>query len=405
MIKPNTTTLIYDRDVSGHHLDYLQFLVEYLVEAPASVRPFFVFVLNPEAQKRFAPYELMLRFHYLADSQVNSFETQQSVLKRAAAEFDLLTKLASHYQAKRLFFMHLDAFQIELGKAQHWNRGIETAGILFLPFRKQYENGTTTASRLKRAVRGLRKYQQVKWMLQNPNLKEVFFLNDQDGVTQYNERFGGFFAYLPDPIDQNLTVEASVETLKIKYQVPNERLIFLIYGHLSARKNIPNIMASLGGFSKERRSKISILVCGEPEKGYEQTLHASIDEAKKLHPEVAIVTHFQFFDPVLTNEVFKLADVVLVPYIHFFSSSNILGLAAKYHKPLIASKLGIMGQLVQQYQLGQIINPESQAEIKQAMEAHLNNTAPTINGRSYLEAHSNAVFCQKILKIEGIAHH
>jgi len=393
------TTLIYDKDVSGHHLDYLQFLIEYLSKMPASVRAFFVFVLNEAAESHFEQYAPLLRFHYMAPSQIAFFDNQPTVLKRAAVEFKYMRHLGQQYQAKRLFFMHIDAFQLELGKAQYWHTGVKIAGILFLPFRKQYEDGTTPLAWLKRALRGQRKHGQVAWMLANPELEHIFFLNDQEGVAQYNQRFGERFAYLPDPIDQNLTIDQPVEALKLAYGVPPARTVFLIYGHLSARKNMPNIMAALGQLPAHQRAKTCALICGEPEKGYENTLHAAIEAAKQQCPEVVFVTHYRFFDPVATNEVFKLTNVVLVPYIDFFSSSNILGLAAKYHKPLIASKLGVMGRLVKQYQLGQTVNPASKTEIGQAIEAHLANTAPTIDGTAYLKAHTTAVFCQKILNL------
>ena len=397
---PLVTTLIYDKDVSGHHLDYLQFLIEYLSEMPASVRAFFVFVLNEAAQRRFEKYGPLLRFHYMPPSQVVFFDNQPTVIKRAAAEFGYLSQLVGQYQAKRLFFMHIDAFQLELGKAQNWHTGVKIAGILFLPFRKQYEDGTTPLAWLKRTLRGQRKYGQVAWMLANPELERIFFLNDQEGVVQYNQRFGARFAYLPDPIDQNLIIEQPVEALKLAFYMPPARTVFLIYGHLSARKNIPNIMASLGELAADQRAKMCVLVCGDPEDGYENTLYQAIENAKRQYPEIAFVTHYRFFDPVATNEVLKITDVVLVPYIDFFSSSNILGLAAKYNKPLVASKLGVMGRLVNQYQLGQTVNPASKSEIGQAIEAHLENKDPKIDGRAYLEAHATSVFCQKILNID-----
>ncbi len=390
-------TLIYDRDISGHHLDYLQFLVEYLKKMPSAVRQQFVFVLHEGARVRFQADEGLIQFQYIPSEQLETFLSYKSVLRRAAVEMDYLSKLIYEYDAKRLIFMHIDAFQYEVGRTAIRRLGVRFSGLLFLPFRKQYEDGSTLRARLKREWRGWRKGWQIRWMLRNPQLERIFFLNDKQGVREYNQRFGDRFEHLPDPIEVGQKTLVPVEELKTKYGVEDERRVFLIYGHLSSRKNVPNILAALKRIEPKQRQDICILICGEPEKGYESTLYTTIGEAEKKYPEVRFVKHFRFFGPADTNEVFKVADIVLVPYINFFSSSNILGLAAKYSKPLIAANLGVMEGLVNHYKLGVTVAPHRPEAIAQAMNMYLNQNQIVIDGRQYLQDHSAEVFCQKLL--------
>ncbi|AEI47990.1 glycosyltransferase [Runella slithyformis] len=390
-------TLIYDRDISGHHLDYLQFLVEYLKNTPEEVRSRFVFVVHEGARERFQKEESLIRFHYIDSGQLAAFSALTSVLQRATAEMRYLVTLVQQYEVERLIFMHIDAFQYELGKRSTSRLGVKFSGLLFLPFRKYYESGTTLKDKIRREWRGWRKGWQMRWMLRNPRLERIFFLNDRQGVEEYNARFGPRFEHLPDPIDLRQRASAPVEELRSLYGIPAGRTVFLIYGHLSSRKNIPNILAALQLLNSKQRSRLCLLICGEPEKGYESTLFASIHEAQKKYPELGFSNHFQFFNPAATNEVFKIADIVLVPYIHFFSSSNILGLAAKYGKPLIASKLGVMGALVNQYQLGITVAPNSPEAIANAMSDYLSQKEPWIDGSGYLKDYRSEVFCQKLL--------
>jgi glycosyltransferase involved in cell wall biosynthesis len=390
-------TLIYDRDISGHHLDYLQFLVEYLKKKPSVVREQFVFVLHEGARARFQADEDLIQFRYIPSDQLELFLSYKNVLRRAAVEMSYLSKLIREYDAKRLIFMHIDAFQYEVGRTAIRRLGVRFSGLLFLPFRKHYEDGSTPRARLKREWRGWRKGWQIRWMLRNPQLERVFFLNDKQGVKEYNQRFGDRFEHLPDPVEVGQMTLVPVEELKTKYGVEGERRVFLIYGHLSARKNVPNILAALKRIELKQRQGICILICGEPEKGYESTLHMAIGEAEKKYPEVRFAKHFRFFGPVDTNEVFKVADIVLVPYINFFSSSNILGLAAKYSKPLIAANLGVMEGLVNQYKLGVTVAPHRPEAIAEAMNVYLNQNQTVIDGRQYLQDHSAEVFCQKLL--------
>jgi glycosyltransferase involved in cell wall biosynthesis len=390
-------TLIYDRDISGHHLDYLQFLVEYLKNMPIEVRQQFVFVLHEGARGRFKEDDLLIQFQYIASEQLEKFLAHTSVLRRAAAEMSYLTQLIKEYDAKRLIFMHIDAFQYEVGRSAIRRLGVKLSGLLFLPFREDYEDGSTLKAKARRALRGWRKGWQIRWMLRNPQLEQIFFLNDKQGVKEYNQRFGNRFEHLPDPVEVGQMTTISVEDLKIKYGVESQRRVFLIYGHLSSRKNVPNILSALKRIDPKQRQRICLLICGEPEKGYETTLFAVIEEAEKKYPEVSIVKHFKFFDPTITNEVFRIADVVLVPYINFFSSSNILGLAAKYSKPLIAANLGVMEGLVNQYKLGVTVSPHRSEAIAEAMSMYLNQNQVAIDGKFYLQDHSAAMFCQKLL--------
>lgn len=390
-------TLIYDRDISGHHLDYLQFLVEYLKKKPAEIRQQFVFILNEGAKYRFEKYEETIIIRYIQSQELDKILSYTRVIERAAVEMRYLKKIIHEYETKKVIFMHIDAFQYELGRAEIRDLGVKFSGLLFLPFRKEYEGGQTLKAKLRREWRGLRKGLQIRWMLRNSNLERIFFLNDKQGAQAYNERYGNRFAHLPDPIEIGTFAGDSMEDIKEKYRVKTNKSVLLIYGHLSARKNIPNILAALKKIEPIKRQNLAFLICGEPEKGYEKTLFSSIEEAEKKYPEIDFVTHFRFFGPANTNEVFKIADIVLVPYINFFSSSNILGLAAKYGKPVIASNLGVMEGLVTHYQLGITVAPHHTEEIAAAMVFYLNQKDILIDGSRYLEDHSAEVFCEKLL--------
>ena len=389
-------TLVFDKEVSGHHLDYVQFLVEFLKTKNEKIRNSYVFVLNEAAALRFKKDEPLVRFHYLSDHWVTQ-NAALPVLKKAELDLTLLRDLAVQYKAQRLLLMQIDAYQFELGRVLLENAGFKVWGILFAPFHRQYEDGSTPVKWLKLLLRAGRKMGQMTWLLRNPNVEKLFFLNHKAAVQTHKNYFGERFEYLPDPINNGIVIDESVETLKEKYKIPQNRRVLLIYGHLSPRKNIPNIMASLAYLSAEQKSQICIFVCGEAEEGYEQVLKTAIETAEKTQSKVAFVKNFHFFDAQSTHEVIKLSDVVLVPYLHFFSSSNILGLAAKYDKPLISTQLGIMGELVRQYQLGVGVDAANCQDIAAAIGQGLQDKFLAIDGSNYLRDHATEVFCQKLL--------
>ena len=382
--------------MSGHHLDYIEFLVEFLQTKDPKTRNSYIFVLPEAAAPRFKKSEALLRFHYVASQQFTQ-NAGQSLLKKTALDLAFLGQLATHYKAQRLLLMQIDAYQFELGRVWVENTGLKVWGILFAPFHGPYEDGSSWAKWLKLTLRGCRKMGQMSWLLRNPNVEKLFFLNHRAAVQTHKTYFGNRFDYLPDPINDGIVVAETIETLRIKYRIPQNRRVLLIYGHLSPRKNIPNIMASLAYLSAEQKSQICIFVCGEAEEGYEQVLKTAIETAEKTQSKVAFVKNFHVFDAQSTHEVIKLSDVVLVPYLHFFSSSNILGLAAKYNKPLISTQLGIMGELMRQYELGVGVNPADVENIAEAIGNGLQKKFSGIDGSNYLRDHAAEAFCQKLL--------
>jgi glycosyltransferase involved in cell wall biosynthesis len=397
MNRPNPKTLIYDRDISGHHLDYLQFLIDYLLALPLSIRQNYVFVLNQEAAYRFAYAQSKIDFHWLSTDWITHVSGIDGTIATAKFEIQFLQQLSMSYQANRLVMMHLDAFQLELGY-NYLNTGLQIDGILFLPFRKTDTIPDGYKARLAHWLRGTRKALQIEWLLKNPSVGNIFLLNDQTSVDSYNEDFGQNFVYLPDPIDLQNNATAATEILKNRYQIPAQKLVLLIYGNLSPRKNIPHILQSLERLSPEEQAKIVLLLAGEPEKGYEDTLYRALDTVKKQCPAVSFVEHFHFFDPKATNNIFSLTDLVLVPYINFFNSSNVVGLAAKYNKPLIAPNVGVMYELVSKYQLGLCTDPNSADDIASAIQ-HFLQFSIKIDGLRYCNDHSSATFCQKLLQL------
>ena len=110
------TTLIYDPDASGHHLDYLTFLVEFLLNQSERVQKKYVFVLNYESKERFFYAENELKFHYLDSEILTHFNSQQSIIWKAKVQFNTLESLSKTYNANRILFMFVDYMQLEIGR-------------------------------------------------------------------------------------------------------------------------------------------------------------------------------------------------------------------------------------------------------------------------------------------------
>ncbi len=392
-------TLIYDRDANGHHLDYLGFLINFLLTQPAETRANYLFVVNHAAKERFDYALNDIHFYFLSEEYIRTSDAQRNILTRAAFEFEFLENLADQYGINHIVFMFLDIFQVEIGKRTRIQNSIKLSGILFIPFRGQYEDNSSWKRRLKTKLKGFRKFLQMRWLLQNKNVETIFILNDRKCVEEFNSKFGRRFKLLPDPIDTQVSTNATRQELIKKYDIPAHKKLLLIYGMLSPKKNIENILAALAHLGKDERQNLCLLFAGEVEAYYQEHLVRIIAEAELCFPEMSFIKHSYFFNPVATDEIFMVSDLILVPYINFFNSSNVIGLSAKHNKPLIASKYGVMADLVKEYKLGALTDPNSPAEIATKIKEQLCQKTYKSQAQKYLTDFSAQVFIKELLMI------
>lgn len=363
----------------------------------------YVFAVHEASRTRFKEYEAHLKFHYLPAAEIDVFSKEPSVIRRASAEMHYMLGIAALLGAKQVLIMQLEPFQLEISRWWVRRSGVQFSGILFFPFCREFESGATWKDSLRREFRGLRKTLQTYWMLQNPNLKTVYFLNDPEAVATYNQRFGSRFRYLPDPIQQVAPPDDSVASVKKRLGVPEDKFVCLIYGHLSPRKNIPNILKSLAFLPESVRSRMCLLIAGEVEPGYEAVISPALREAGEAYPELTIVNMFEFVGPERTGELFVCSDTILIPYLNFYGSSNIIGLAAKYGKPLVGSSLGLIGKLIGHYRLGVRVAPDKPAAIAEGILdcLHAGSLDPQ-NAEAYLKQHTTEQFSQALLMPERV---
>jgi glycosyltransferase involved in cell wall biosynthesis len=393
-------TLIYDRDVSGHHLDFLQFLITYLEGQPVAIRQQYIFAVNPAARHRFETNEQKIDFRYLSQTKIDEFESENNTLKRATSELKHLEELAERHGTKKIILMHLDAFQYELGKSYWQQSPLRFSGILFLPFRSEYEPSDSLILWLKRELKGLRKSLQMRWLLQNKNVEELFILNDSKAVSEYNTKYDNRFLFVPDPAP-NFAPDGelqSIESIKIKYKINPKKKILLIFGNISTRKNIRNILSALVLLSESEQDQILLLICGEPDLDYGQTLANLLVSMAESLSRISIVTNFNFVSPTEADAFFKMSTLILAPYINFYNSSGAVALAAKYNVPIITSDNGIAADIVQKYELGYVVNPHSPVKIAEGIDFYLKNKVG-IDGAKYLDDFSSATFSKKILHL------
>jgi len=382
--------LIYDLQITGHHTEYISYLVDYLVEIRQKDKCFFV--VSEELLEKFP--EIVektkennnLQWQFISTTEVAKIKSL-SLKKRSFAEYALVEKQAELLSATHVILMYFNSFQLSL----IFKRPEFTiSGILFLQFyRMKTEN-------LKERVKYLRKYWNTKFYCRNKQIGKVFVLNDKKTVEFLNKEFNvGIFQMLLDPVP-DLKPAKKFDIRKV-YGIESGRKIFLHFGSLDERKGTLDILHSIPSIEEEQQKKICFLFAGKTPESFTHIFTDTIHYYKQ-HSSVQIVYENRFVENSTMKSLFDQCDCVLIPYKNTESSSGVLGHAVAAGKPVIGKNLGLLGELIKENDLGIVIN--SPDELSGSIVNFLSNTdgSQAVNNL-FLSQRSVNSFAKNILDV------
>lgn len=234
-------------------------------------------------------------------------------------------------------------------------------------------------------------------VLRIPKLKLVAVIDDM--FVEYTNQFphNGYkkIRFVPDV--GKLTGKESQKSAREKLGIPQENFLILVYGSLTRRKNIENLLRAVDLTSNKT---ISILLAGVQDENIQRLLSTPLAQSLIARKQIFESNHFH--DDSEEYCVFKAADAVWVGYEkRFQGSSGVLLQAAIARHPVLASSYGLIGKLVDQYGLGLRFDPNNINQISSAITKLLSDSnlreSFQQNGSLLAEKHSTTNF-QKALK-------
>ena len=127
------------------------------------------------------------------------------------------------------------------------------------------------------------------------------------------------------------------------------------------------------------------------------TAPAGITDQATVAPVGKLLTEYCLEVQIVASPT--MATLVLSPYIHFYNSSGVVALAAKYNVPIVVSKSSIAGDITLKYGLGKVVNPFQPAEIAECISYFIKNDQ-FLDGSKYLNDFSSDIFCRKLLQLQ-----
>lgn len=335
------TILIFDYKLSGHHTEYIKHLVDRINDQKQN-NTRYVFALSEKVKD----------FNNLHNDLLNNLSIKVDLIPeklcqklgeygpfyRSFKAFFLVKKLIRKNKATSCILLDLNVFFASFS-VPFISFPARVKGIYF----KQHTRNTHSSF-----ITKLRKILQICSVSRKNFMESIYILNDPASCKLLNKKFNfDKFKYLPDPVN---FISRNNKQVYISDKVKKR---YLLFGSISARKGIFELLKAVKIISNENRKKIHIDIVGKIHPSIEHQVIEMVDLLKKT-VDINLVNSFVSFDEL--QYYFYNTDYILMPYTFNEASSGIIGHAMVFKKPVIGPESGLIGKQIKSLKLGYSIN-------------------------------------------------
>ena len=384
--------LVFDFEITGHHPEYLEHLVNYIKEEKNSEKNYY-FVVHPDFCTKF-PHIVQkvpapkINFIAITCSEFNNLKKLNGNNVQYWDPFkiyDLLLKYAEIINPGICIVMYFNRLCKPLirNKPNFDIRGILFSPVIHPPLKNNF------VSILKYTKLRLNRFLYTR----NNKIKKIFVLNDVNGVLYLNKQIGKeVFYYLPDPIP--VIEEETNFDIRKKYEIEKGKKILLHFGSLRDSKGTVELIEALNLLSDEIASKCCLVMAGTP---LNTQMENKINDAVKNVKKVQIVYVNKFISNSKMKSFFKQCNLVVMPYKNALASSGVIGHAIIAGKPVISTQQGLIGEIIKTYWKGELIDRIEPEKIAKAIEKSFSNVYPEIDTKNFIEEHTPFNFANILL--------
>lgn len=348
--------LFYDPYTTGHHSEYLAHPIHYLRDRDDLHA---VIVCSKKLINGLRQYAgecgSKVTIDEIDEAMQLRIDTASNLWARGRADAACFADSIAKHCPDLAISLYINPMQPFLNSAGFRRSDVRLRGILFDPFPLQ-ERLSAKTSNLKARITRLRKTLQIRWMIRNPQLEKFFILNDAK-IAKYFSGIGasatGRFDAIPDPIPLYLSCAPFVSSHGQK----DGRITMLLIGSIDRRKGLIETFNALSLLPAELKPRVSLRVVGRF--SGEALRSDAIGRIRALRSEGFMI---ELDEGWVSDEQFKQevcdSSLVLAPYVGFHGSSGVIGHAAFFRKPLLATSGGLIGEIVRKSDIGRVIDPQ-----------------------------------------------
>jgi glycosyltransferase involved in cell wall biosynthesis len=407
--------LIFELSSWGHIPNYLRLIIEYwhshfsgghlhFVIAPQLVQnhPAVLEDINAGLNRTItwssitpSEEEIVRRFRFIENPQQGSSEGQNKSLFL----WSLIQKYLRQLSPKHVLFLTLD--DLLLPMCGGLKLGIDFSGIMFRPLFHYSDRWAKVVPALAH-FDSLPQKLFINRFLNHPELRTAFFI-DETIPQSISGKVRCEVVHLPDPVrlPASLPEGEAIKKIKGQLDVPLDRTTFLLFGDITKRKGIWNILDALESMSNKECSKIFLAIVGKAGPLTEARLNDRIQNLED-NKQVKILRQPAYVSDVEMQNWFIASDVILAVYRHHIGMSGIQLLAAAHQRPILSQDYGLMGALTKSRKLGRTCDPEDIQSLADSIRALLSGNLKSIwdttEAAKFARQHSHERFAETLFK-------
>jgi glycosyltransferase involved in cell wall biosynthesis len=389
--------MVFDTRDTGHHIEYIRHVVRYAsrrslgTELVGVVPARVVDAVRAEADDG-------VRLVAIDEESIRTAHEAPTPWHRSFAEWRLAERHARRFNVDHCVLMDLNWFQVALALPSTYRIPFTLSGIYFFPFvrlRPLQESGTQALLQLARVAR---KWLVMGIMMRNPAIESVYVLNDAWAATQLNDLTDTWkrrFCPLPDPVLPPRNIEGG--SFRDAYDLDAQRTFFLFAGTVSRRKGVFEALDAAERLETDAQARSALVLAGRLVDDVADAVCRRINRLRNTTP-MKVCADFRFLPEDELHRAFAGCDAILAPYQRVEGSSGLLGHAAQAQRPVIGPNHGLIGELIDRYELGRTVDASRPDQIAQAMRAVVDGTvAVGTQAETYVRERTPERFAAQLL--------
>lgn len=376
---PNSSSLlhilIFEPMLEGHYSDYIQHLVQYAHKQSVPIK--LTLLVHPDFKARFwdaikaecePSHECVDLIPFGPREHALCVHNSLPQGMRSLFQWVTMMKYLRRTGAVHGHFLRIDIAQLAFALKLRVPKGRTLSGILFRPT-VHYEQLWQTPSNFRQRIKNHRKTVLYQWMLNHSALSAIFSLDPYFAeYASQSFKQGDKIHALPEPglFPQDLATYRPSDT--VECVIPRGRVCFLLFGSLTPRKGLFQILEAVRLLDSKIASKTAVIFAGKLHNDIRPEFQEQWHQLKTDTPELWMHLEDRYINPAEITDLIIRCDVVLAPYQYHVGSSNVLLWAAGAQKPVIIQEYGLIGALAREYKLGIVIDTTKPKSIAEAIE-------------------------------------
>ncbi len=149
---------------------------------------------------------------------------------------------------------------------------------------------------------------------------------------------------------------------------PSPVMNFLLFGQIKPYKGVDIIIKAIAELPLDLREKCHVHIVGKPQ----MDMQPLFELAKNLGVEPSITWDLRFINDDEIGELFSMADTMILPY-REIDASGVLMQLISVGKPVIASRIGLFAELLEDGKHGYLIEQNDHVGLAKSMSLLIGN--------------------------------